>query len=163
MDSEARRGMRNRSVEGRQSPKGEARLDRAYDRSAPSTSELRICEWITSPYLGRVAIRVARQYGVPSQDVPDLVQELRLALWKASPDLSVSAGWIFQTARHKAIDCIKRRRRRAEVGLEGLALTAPDSEPDLALRCLLRSEASRLPDALRRFYTLRYEEGRSQR
>jgi RNA polymerase sigma factor (sigma-70 family) len=123
----------------------------------------RVSEWLDSPYLGRVARRVAQTYGVPGQDVPDLLQELRIALWKAGPGSRVSIGWVFQTAKHKTIDWMKRRRRRAEVVLDDGRLPDRLASADPALRCLLHSEASRLPESLRGFYALRYEQGMSQR
>jgi RNA polymerase sigma factor (sigma-70 family) len=136
---------------------------RVRGRFASPTDVQRIGEWLDSPYLGRVAARVAQRYGVAAQDVPDLLQELRLALWKAESSQLVSIGWVFQTANHKAIDWLKRRRRRAEVGLDAHALPERVCSPDPALRCLLHSQTSRLPYTLRRFYALRYEQGLSQR
>ena len=138
-------------------------LGRVRSRFASPTDVLRIGEWLESPYLGRVAARVAQRYGVAPQEVPDLLQELRLALWKAGSSQLVSIGWVFQTANHKAIDWLKRRRRRAEVGLDAHTLPERVCSPDPALRCLLHSQTSRLPYTLRRFYTLRYELGLSQR
>jgi RNA polymerase sigma factor (sigma-70 family) len=133
------------------------------DRSAARTSAQTVAEWLESPYVGRVASRVGYQYGLLSHEVPDLLQELRLALWKAGLSLSVSPAWLFQTASHKAIDLLKARRRRAEVALEPHTLPASASAVDLTLSCLLRSQADRLPGDLRRFYALRYEQGLSQR
>jgi len=138
-------------------------LGRVYSRFASPTDVLRIGEWLESPYLGRVAARVAQRYGLAYQDVPDLLQELRLALWKSGSSQLVSIGWVFQTANHKAIDWLKRKRRRGEVGLDGHTLPERVCSPDPALRCLLHSQASRLPITLRRFYALRYEQGLSQR
>ena len=116
---------------------------------------------IAVPGAGRRAGRSAIRRGF--QDVPDLLQELRLALWKAGSGQLVSIGWVFQTANHKAIDWLKRKRRRAEVGLDAHTLPERFCSPDPALRCLLHSQASRLPYTLRRFYALHYEHGLSQR
>ena len=105
---------------------------------------------------------MAAQFGVPQQDTPDLLQEVRLALWKAGPNLSVNATWVFHTANHKAIDFLKRKRRSAEV----LALSEGSSsstEADPSLAHLLRARAALLPSRLRTFYRFRYEEGLSQR
>jgi RNA polymerase sigma factor (sigma-70 family) len=128
-----------------------------------SVRTLTVGEWLESPYLTRVVSRVAQQYGVARQDTSDLLQELRLALWKAGPDLMVNRTWVFHTANHKAIDFLKLKRRRAEVALGSFESDEPESSRDPALSSLLRSRASRLPGVLRRFYALRYDEGLSQR
>lgn len=155
--------MRDRWAEEDEIREDGARPGRDAERSVTPTSTLRIGEWLESPFLGRVAKRVAQTYGVPAQDVPDLLQELRIALWKSGPSPTVSIGWVFQTAKHKAIDWMKRRRRRAEVVLDDQSPPDRVASSDPALRCLLHSQTSRLPESLRGFYVLRYEEGMSQR
>jgi RNA polymerase sigma factor (sigma-70 family) len=138
----------------------EAPLSLLPERSSPPST---VAEWLESPYLRRVATRVALQHGLDLQDLPDLLQELSLALWLTGAEVRVNATWVFQTAHHKALDAIGRARRNARalaVPLEeGHAI--PSQDPDLAR--LLRSRADRLPEVLRRFYSLRYEEGLSQR
>jgi RNA polymerase sigma factor (sigma-70 family) len=130
---------------------------------APRESRaLKICEWLESPYLARAVARVAHQYGVPSQDVSDLLQEVRLALWKAGSDLTVNITWIFHTANHKAIDFVKRKAQLAEKELLSQSI-APHPWVDPALLQLLRARAALLPRRLHDFYRLRYEEGFSQR
>lgn len=120
-------------------------------------------EWLESPYIRHLAFRVAHQYGLPSQDAPDLLQELRLALWKAGPETQVNLTWIFHTAQHKAIDLLKRKIRLAEEGFFSDDGPTAESEFDPALRHLLRARAALLPKRLHEFYLLRYEEGLSQR
>jgi RNA polymerase sigma factor (sigma-70 family) len=120
-------------------------------------------EWLESPYLPRLASRVAGRYGLPAQDASDLLQELCLALWKTGPDLVVNLTWVIHTANHKALDLLKVKRR---LGFERFDSTdglsqAPSVDP--GLRHLLRARAARLPKSLRDFYLLRYEEGLSQR
>src|SRR5262249_58535206 len=69
--------------------------------------------WLGSaclPYLRKVARRVAYTYHVSDSDVPDLYQELCLALWKAGSDRIVNATWIFQTSNHVAIEISRRKR-----------------------------------------------------
>ena len=122
-----------------------------------------VSEWLDSPYLARVAFRVAVQYGVPAQDRPDLLQELRLALWKAGPDLAVNVTWVFHTANHKAIDLLKRRLHLGEEELKSAERLPKRNDTDPSLRCLLRARAALLPGRLYDFYLLRYEEGMSQR
>jgi DNA-directed RNA polymerase specialized sigma24 family protein len=63
----------------------------------------------------------------------------------------------------KTIDWMKRKRRRAEVALDDRSLTDRVASPDPVLRCLLHSQISRLPESIRDFFELRYEQGRSQR
>jgi RNA polymerase sigma factor (sigma-70 family) len=122
-----------------------------------------VAEWLESPYLSRIASRVAYEYGLHPQDVPDLLQDLCLALWIAGPNTAVNATWIFRTAGHKAMDVLKRRRRlSSRAKPDSTASSSPRlRDPDLSH--LLRSRAARLPDKLRRFYRLRYCVGLSQR
>ena len=48
--------------------------------------ELLACaEWLDSPRLGYVAARVAYQRGLGPDDLADLIQEIRIALWEAGP------------------------------------------------------------------------------
>jgi DNA-directed RNA polymerase specialized sigma24 family protein len=119
-----------------------------------------VVEWLDSPYLQRVASRVAYEYGLPSQEVSDLFQELRLALWLAGPATTVNVTWVFRTAYHKASDAAARLRR-ATRQTTPVASGGTRGDPDISH--LLHSRASRLPDKLRAFYALRYREGLSQR
>jgi len=130
--------------------------------SKARSCSLPVREWLSSPYLQRLARRIAYQYQLPSEDVPDLIQELRLALWKAGPDVEVNVRWIAQTASHKAVDFLRRRIREPDPMPEGL--DPPAEKGDRAeLLCLLHSRVARLPARLRRFYRLRYQQGLSQR
>jgi RNA polymerase sigma factor (sigma-70 family) len=134
----------------------------ALRKSPVAATSLPVREWLTSPYLQRLARRIAYQYRVPSEDVPDLVQELRLALWKAGSESRVNVRWIAQTASHKAIDFLRRKIRDPEPMPEGL--DPPNSGVGSAeLICLLHSRVARLPARLQRFYRLRYLQGFSQR
>ncbi len=133
-------------------------------RGSRSPSEpLSVLEWLASPCLARVASRVAYQYGLPSQDTPDLLQDLRLALWKAGPNLVVNLAWVFHTANHKAVDLLKRRIRLAREISDWPENPSPPGGVDPALVHLLHARAARLPKRLYDFYLLRYEEGLSQR
>jgi RNA polymerase sigma factor (sigma-70 family) len=132
-------------------------------RAEPSGNAQTVREWFESPYLARLAARVAAQYGVPPADIPDLLQELRLALWRAGPDLMVNVTWILHTANHKAIDLLRRRRRAAEESCTSVGIPSSRSSGDPSLLHLLRARAALLPGDLRDFYLLRYEEGLSQR
>lgn len=122
-----------------------------------------VAEWLESPYLPRIASRVAYEYGLPTEDAPDLLQDLRLALWIAGPDTAVNATWVFHTANHKALDLLVRKRRDSPAARLGSVSELPGSIRDLDLLHLLRARADRLPERIRRFYYLRYREGLSQR
>jgi RNA polymerase sigma factor (sigma-70 family) len=122
-----------------------------------------VLRWLESPYLSRIASRVAYQFRLPAQDAPDLLQEVRLALWQAGPETIVNATWVFHTANHKAADLV---RRRARIARENAPLTRDPPLEDgagPALRHLLRARAALLPGRIHAFYMLRYEEGLSQR
>jgi RNA polymerase sigma factor (sigma-70 family) len=106
---------------------------------------------------------VGYQYGVPSEEISDLFQELRLGMWKAGPNSMVNVTWVFHTANHKAIDFLKRRLRNQENALNSAATQQPLSGRDPGLLPLLRARVALLPKSLRDFYLLRYEQGLSQR
>jgi RNA polymerase sigma factor (sigma-70 family) len=124
-----------------------------------------ISDWVAEylPYLRRVARRVAYTYRLSDGEVPDLYQELCLALWKAGPDRLVNATWIFHTANHLAIEILKRKRRvdrlSAAVGAETAEVRA-SGKPETAL--LVHAKADRLPPHLHWFYELRFEQGYTQ-
>ncbi len=125
-------------------------------------SDMKVREWLASDRLQRIARRVAHNFGLPSQDVPDLCQDLCLALLKADPDQLVNATWVFHTGNHRAVELIQRERKRRQ-----MAETVPErirkpSTADPELASLVHAGAARLPDSLRRFYRLRYEEGFTQ-
>jgi DNA-directed RNA polymerase specialized sigma24 family protein len=106
---------------------------------------------------------VAYQHGLPFQDTPDLLQELRLALWKAGPNLFVNVVWVFHTANHKAVDLVKRKVRVAREASDWAEDQSPPCGVDPELVHLLHARATLLPKRLHDFYLLRYEEGLSQR
>ena len=120
-------------------------------------------EWIESADIFRVIRRAARQYGLKEDDLPDLLQETRIALWRAGLKSSVTAGWVFQTASHKAVDAVRTgiRRRARETRTAG-GTPAP-TPPDAELEYLLHARVDELPARLRQFYELRYRQGCSQR
>jgi RNA polymerase sigma factor (sigma-70 family) len=122
-----------------------------------------VAEWLESPHLQRVASRVGYQYGLPSQEISDLFQELRLGMWKAGPDSMVNVTWVFHTANHKAVDLLKRRLRYQENALPSTETRQQTSGGDPSLLPLLRARVALLPKRLRIFYVLRYEQGLSQR
>jgi RNA polymerase sigma factor (sigma-70 family) len=130
---------------------------------SPEGHAAMVAEWLESPYLRRVACRVAALHRLPSSDVLDLVQELSLALLKAAPGTLVNPAWLFRTASHKAIDLFRSRIRAAKVALDSRNEPDASSNSDPDLLRLLRVRAARLPAGLARFYRLRIQEGLSQR
>jgi len=139
----------------------------ARTRSGPAQvlmSKLPVCEWLDNPrnlgYVRRVAQRVAHTYHLSESDVPDLYQDVCLALWKAGPNRMVNATWIFHTANHRAIDLYKRKLRggRSQAAAQN---SGPRYDPEQAR--LVHATAARLPATLHRFYQMRFEEGYTQR
>ena len=121
-----------------------------------------VSEWLESPYLEHVAARVAYRFGLPSQEIPELLQELRIALWKAGSSTPVNPTWILHTAQHKGSDLLRTRRSRArEISFSGDSAIPNPRDPEL-LR-LLRARVDVLPPRLKEFYFLRYRVGLSER
>jgi RNA polymerase sigma factor (sigma-70 family) len=121
-------------------------------------------EWLDPPRLGHVAARVAYQRGLGRDDLSDLIQEIRIALWEAGPTVRVPEAWLHQVARHKAIDIIRQRGRRRQRDREArYSRGQPTTDAKAELDHLLHVSVAGLPARLRRFYTLRYENGYTQR
>jgi RNA polymerase sigma factor (sigma-70 family) len=106
---------------------------------------------------------VAYQYRLPSHSVPDLLQELRIALWRVEPGIDVNATWLVRTAEHKAQDFWRRFGRIVEQRLESGGIRDQTVGLESELLHLLRARVSLLPAYMRRFYRLRFLEGLSQR
>jgi len=99
---------------------------------------------------------------VPAAEVPDLIQETRIALWRSGLELPVSAALVGSIARHKAIDLVRRlARRRARRG--GASPPSRSPKIDAELPHLLSLGVASLPPRFREFYALHYEQGWSQR
>jgi RNA polymerase sigma factor (sigma-70 family) len=122
-----------------------------------------VSEWLDSPYLEHVAARVAYRFGLSSQEVPELLQELRIALWKAGPSTAVNPTWILHTAQHKGSDLLRTRRNRAREISFSRDCSIPTNPRDPELLRLLRARADVLPPRLKEFYFLRYRAGLSER
>lgn len=89
---------------------------------AASLGEPNAFEELINPSLGR--LRGWLGY-VLDQDADDCLQEVLLTAWLKLPALHDPAkfrGWLFQIARHKSLDYLRRRQRtdRAEVPLEAV-------------------------------------------
>jgi DNA-directed RNA polymerase specialized sigma24 family protein len=106
---------------------------------------------------------VASLHRLPASDVPDLLQELSLALLRAGSNTLVNPTWLFRTASHKAVDILRSRVHMAEVALDSVRESDVSLNPDPDLLRLLRVRAARLPAGLARFYRLRIQEGLTQR
>jgi len=119
-------------------------------------------EWLESPYLGRVAARVAQEYGLRPDDLPDLLQELRIALWKQGLDQRVGEAWVVRVTRHKAVDLLRQRMRtRRRDGVFTTIAARPWHDPEIDH--LLHAKAESLPPKLKAFYALHYQLGLSER
>ena len=118
--------------------------------------------WLESPYLGRVAARVARQHGLREDDLPELLQDLRIAVWQAGARAPATTAWIFGVASHKAVDMVRLKTRAHRIG-QDLAALSRQSGRDLELNHLLRARVDGLPEHLRKFYDLHYAQGLSER
>lgn len=128
-----------------------------------SQKRLACAEWLDSPRLRHVAARVAYQHGLAPDDLADLIQEIRIAVWEAGATARVPEAWLHQVAHHKAVDIVRDRRRRRDRDRE----VRYSSRRPIAVRSelghLLHVSVAGLPARLRRFYALRYEKGYTQR
>jgi RNA polymerase sigma factor (sigma-70 family) len=120
-------------------------------------------EWLDSPYLRRLVVRVAHLYGLRPEEIPDVLQETRIALWKAGATACVPAAWIFETAGHKAADLLRLRIRSRTHERAVFRSILPQRSPDPELEHLLHARVELLPSDLREFYWLKYKLGLSER
>lgn len=130
--------------------------------SNPSGSERVVPTWIDSPGLVGLVARVAARYGIAVADVPDLLQETRIALWEVVADGPPSAALTVRVATNKAVDLVRnmvRRRTRDRAA----ALSAAEVPENAELRHLLNARVDELPRQLHEFYELRYHQGLSER
>src|SRR4051812_15267357 len=92
-----------------------------------------------------VVRRVGRRHRLSDADVEDLLQEVRIRLWRANAEESerieqVSASYVYRTAMSAAIDLLRRRRARGmeqtvslEEGLDAASnAPAPSSGVELS-------------------------------
>jgi len=80
-------------------------------------------------------------------DPEDVVQETLLALHLKRHTWATDAPvmpWLYAIARHKLVDALRRRGRRTEIGLEGIAEIAAEHAPEP----LLRRDVERVLDML---------------
>ena len=78
-----------------------------------------------SPALEQVVTRYAEmvrgvglQHGLSEADIDELLQDVRVRLWRAQADgdalTAVTASYVYRAAANAAIDLIRRRRRKRE-------------------------------------------------
>ncbi|HZI67003.1 MAG TPA: sigma-70 family RNA polymerase sigma factor [Thermoanaerobaculia bacterium] len=121
-----------------------------------------VSAWIDSPALVGLVSRVAAHYGIAAADVPDLVQETRIALWEVGSEAPPSSALMARVATNKAVDLLRNlvRRRTRDRAAALNALGAPENAE---LRHLLNARVDELPRQLHEFYELRYHQGMSER
>ena len=83
----------------------------------PTDPESRALETVLNRFADRVR-RVGLRHGLAGKDVDDLVQEVRVRLWKALQNgekiEAAPASYIYRTAASAALDVLRRRRARRE-------------------------------------------------
>lgn len=114
-----------------------------------------------------LALRITR---VPA-DAEDVTQDVFTQAWRQAARFDVSRGnlaaWLLMMARSRALDCLRRGRRRPTHALEPSAADAiPDASPGVDLIAATNQEASAaraalasLPDEQRQPVELAYFEG----
>jgi RNA polymerase sigma factor (sigma-70 family) len=80
---------------------------------------------------GRMLRSVARRRGIEEEDLAEVLQNLRLRLWRAHPDgkslAALGASYIYQTAVSASLDVI--RQRRAYDGRNRISLATGQNDP----------------------------------
>jgi RNA polymerase sigma factor (sigma-70 family) len=126
-------------------------------KSFPTTAE-----WLESPYLLEVTEQAATKYHLPDECLPDLVQELRIALWQAGLEVRVGPAWVRRVALNKAVDVVRVRRRSRSHDLS-LSAVLSKGEPKGELEHLLHAKAATLPARPLEVFNLHYQQGFSER
>ena len=105
----------------------------------------RALERVLGRFEGKVR-GIGRRYGLPSEDLDELFQDVRIRLWKSVGDPSrieeLSASYVHRTATSAAIDLFRRERRSRS--LVPLHPNLPDSgkeNPERKLDSLALGEA----------------------
>ena len=74
---------------------------------------------------GELLRRAGRRRGLAEQDLDELLQDVRIRLWRALQTgekiSTVSASYAYRTAQTAAVDLIRRRRGKREASLPGLS------------------------------------------
>jgi RNA polymerase sigma factor (sigma-70 family) len=106
--------------------------------------------------------RAARQHGLAGDDLQDLMQEVRIALWEHGLSAQVTDGWIFRVANFKVIDLLRRRSRERRHH-QAIIKTVGGQPRDAELNHLLCVGVAALSPRLRQFFELRYRQALSER
>ena len=99
---------------------------------------------------GRMLRHVARQRGVPEEDLAEVVQNLRLRLWRAHPDgrtiAGLGASYVYQTAISASLDVIRQRRSYAarNVSAPGALANIPSPEHSGPAADVERADSARV-------------------
>jgi RNA polymerase sigma factor (sigma-70 family) len=112
---------------------------------------------------GMMVIRVCRRILGNAADAEDVAQAVFLLLARQPEAVRTRlAGWLYETARSRALNALRSRRRRAhreELAAARPASTLDDSSSDLGEE--LEVALNQLRTRLRQAVVLRYVEGRS--
>jgi RNA polymerase sigma factor (sigma-70 family) len=120
-------------------------------------------EWLDAPALSRIVTGIVRRYGLDRGELPDLLQETRIALWGLGLHMNVSVAWVVQVATNKAVDLLRRTVRRRTRDQAYAQLSESGATMDAELQHLLHGRIAELSLRLRNFYSLHYQEGWSER
>jgi RNA polymerase sigma factor (sigma-70 family) len=128
----------------------------------PDTDASRALEHVVGRFDGFIR-RSARRCGLTGADVDEVVQELRLRMWKSLGTAELirraKASYIYRAAISASIDIIRRRRtRRFEVTSEDAVV---DVAPDTRRRADSRLDQNELADAVHRAIALLAESRRA--
>ncbi len=99
---------------------------------------------------GRMLRHVALQRGIPDEELGEVIQNLRLRLWRAHPDGGAIAGlgasYVYQTGVSAALDVIRQRRAfgvQNHISLTGSRSDLPAAESAGPAASLDRAEDAR--------------------
>lgn len=88
--------------------------------------------------------------GTPAHQAEEIVQDVMLTVWRKAylfdPHRAQVSAWIYQIARNRHIDTVRRERRPEPEEL----VEDPQAEPDASQILALEQEAVKLKDALAR-------------
>jgi len=131
--------------------------------SPEGNCSLAALDWLDSVLLQSIARRAACHFGLAASETPDLLQELRVAIWHAGPSATINASWVYAVARNKAIDLRRTqvRRIRTQRSTDVRDSSSPSEQRELT--ALVRARISGLPGPMREYLDLRFWQGFSQR
>lgn len=98
---------------------------------------------------GGMVRAVGCRHGLSDDDIDELVQEVRIRLWRArggggSSLPGIGSAYVYRTAMAAAIDMIRARRARRSVPLDAVESTAVARPGDAADRAAELSEVARM-------------------